>query len=924
MFRFDDDHYQNIGVGAKLSQKSLVSMAGRPEGGMVCLWKTDAVFNIDKVVLENNICVLCLGINDKKILLVNVYMNSDIWESTTLANYLDSLSKLEEILSDFNFDSVYMLGDFNADPFSGRAWHNLSEFMTRNCLRCFDYETLDSNTFTFMSYGNSFCKWLDHIIGKNGDGFEVRDIVVRHDLTGSDHLPLSASIIVKGVASNISMEQLNICDVDPSTYIEWGRLSDGDILVIENEASRLMGNFLSSDAVKCNVLGCRNINHINDIKRMYRLTVDSIERGSHHFAKERRSRDRFKVIPGWNRRVKQSHETAREDYLQWLRTGRIRDTIEFDNMKESRRMFKSDLRQCRANESNEISISVEEKYRNKCMPKFWKDVKRKKCNLKKSTVIDGKSENKDILDIFTEKFLGICQDRNGEDEARVISNLKRAWHSTRKYYLKLSASTLRAYSKQLSKGMGHDVIHSEFLVRSSDTFLDKLALFINSSYGHCVFPNDLLLGEINPTVKDLKGNVSKSSNYRPVMQSSCLLKIMEIHILSVLEEKVFINFRQFGFKKGCSTSDACYVLKETIISYTQEKGKAFVAFIDLSKAFDKVDHFVLGQQLLDRKLPPDIILLLMFYLRNQSARVCWNGEKGQIRRVESGVRQGGILSPFLFKLYIDSIINTISEKEIGCRLGFTRMNILAYADDIVLISDTYDNLDKLFALLDTAVKELKLLINKGKSKCIVFEKSKHKTYEELTLANQCYEVVNDYKYLGHLINRQLLDHDDIKYRLNLFYAQFNSVLRNFSNVTGEVLLYLFKCYCLPDYGLSLWNSAVIFSKHIFKTFNVGFSNALKKIVGSPISSSSHAAAETCDQLLLIHHVMYIEAIYFKRVFNSDNDILKLCSPYLRKGYLLKAFTETFNEKYECDLWSNSLDCLQSRISWVQRHESRRM
>ena len=143
-------------------------------------------------------------------------------------------------------------------------------------------------------------------------------------------------------------------------------------------------------------------------------------------------------------------------------------------------------------------------------------------------------------------------------------------------------------------------------------------------------------------------------------------------------------------------------------------------------------------------------------------------------------------------------------------------------------------------------------------------------------------------------------------------------------MTGEVLLYLFNCYCLPDYGLSLWNSAVIFSKHIFKSFKVGFSNALKKIVGSPLSSSSHAAAETCEQLLLNHHVMYIQARYFKRVFNSDNDILKLCSPYLRKGYLLKAFTETFNEKYECDLWSNSLDCLQSRISWVQRHESRRM
>ena len=151
-----DDHYQSIGVRAKLSQKSLESMAGRPEGGMVCLWRTSAVFNIDKVILEKNICVLCLGINTKKILLVNVYLNSVSWESATLANYLESLSRLEEILSDFNFDGVYLLGDFNADPFSGRAWHSLNDFMTRNYLKCFDYEVLDHSTFTFMSYGIPF------------------------------------------------------------------------------------------------------------------------------------------------------------------------------------------------------------------------------------------------------------------------------------------------------------------------------------------------------------------------------------------------------------------------------------------------------------------------------------------------------------------------------------------------------------------------------------------------------------------------------------------------------------------------------------------------------------------------------------------------------------------------------------------------
>ena len=93
---------------------------------------------------------------------------------------------------------------------------------------------------------------------------------------------------------------------------------------------------------------------------------------------------------------------------------------------------------------------------------------------------------------------------------------------------------------------------------------------MNSCFNHCYFPDDILKGDINPNIKDLKGNVTESSNYRPVMQSSCLLKLFEIHILSVLEERISFNCRQLGFVKGCSTADACFLLKEVIHNFTKK------------------------------------------------------------------------------------------------------------------------------------------------------------------------------------------------------------------------------------------------------------------------------------------------------------------------------------------------------------------
>ena len=170
---------------------------------------------------------------------------------------------------------------------------------------------------------------------------------------------------------------------------------------------------------------------------------------------------------------------------------------------------------------------------------------------------------------------------------------------------------------------------------------------MNACYSHCFVPESLLYGDINPTIKDTKGNNTVSPNYRRVMQSSFLLKLFEIHVLDILKEKVHFNIRQFGYEQFRSTTDACLVLKETVNKYISNKdSKVYGLFVDLSKAFDKVDHFRLGRIFLERKLPPDLILFLMYYLRNQKARIVWKGKHGDYVQIEHGVRQGGILSPF--------------------------------------------------------------------------------------------------------------------------------------------------------------------------------------------------------------------------------------------------------------------------------------
>ena len=96
-------------------------------------------------------------------------------------------------------------------------------------------------------------------------------------------------------------------------------------------------------------------------------------------------------------------------------------------------------------------------------------------------------------------------------------------------------------------------------------------------------------------------------------------------MMNILGEKIHFNQRQFGFTRGLSTTDTCFVLKEVIHDNSKNRNSSFATFIDLSKAFDKVNHFILGQKLLDSGIPVDIIFILMHYLRNQCVKVVWKG-----------------------------------------------------------------------------------------------------------------------------------------------------------------------------------------------------------------------------------------------------------------------------------------------------------
>ena len=211
--------------------------------------------------------------------------------------------------------------------------------------------------------------------------------------------------------------------------------------------------------------------------------VDCISQAASFFLRKKPSKQSFKIVPGWNRRVKNAYNDYRTDFLSWRDSGRLKPGLEFERMKDSRKVFKQALKACKADEERERCISIEQKYSSGNSKSFWSHVKNKKSNIAQSKLIDGNFLDVDIVNLFNDKFLN---DENGNldtnPDSEFLEELSGHWNAKPKFYCRISSITLKKIIKNLNPGKGHDDIHSLFLKRASEDFLNVLAKFFNAIF----------------------------------------------------------------------------------------------------------------------------------------------------------------------------------------------------------------------------------------------------------------------------------------------------------------------------------------------------------------------------------------------------------------------------------------------------------
>ena len=498
---------------------------------------------------------------------------------------------------------------------------------------------------------------------------------------------------------------------------------------------------------------------------------------------------------------------------------------------------------------------------------FWKEVKLiNNCKAPLPSNIDGTCGSENIAELwrqhYYELFNCIKNDAFIPDNVDPSENLMITPDEIQKAIINL----------ENNKACGVDHITAEHLKHASPKVIPLLVFCFYGFFKHGILPESMIAVQLVPVIKDKTGKINSKNNYRPIALASVLSKVLETIILSRIAMYISTNDNQFGFKKKHGTDMCIFALKELLSKYHGLNTTMFLCFIDSSKAFDKINHSKLFLKLTQRGVPKYIVRILAFWYSNQLVQIKWGSSVSTSFKVSNGVRQGGILSPYLYNVFMDDLSSRLNKCKTGCIVGNTVINHLMYADDMVALSPCSAGLQELLSICSQYGEQFDITYNAEKSNIMIVRSKddRRSVFPQFFLSNKTIDTCNEAKYLGHYISDDLSDDKDIQRQCSKLYAQANMLKRRFHMCSSDVKASLFRAYCTPLYTAHLWGRYRAKSLH---RLNVAYNDALRLLMRVP---RWHSASQLFVSLglptfkALLRNLMYR---FMCRLNESTNDIL---------------------------------------------------
>jgi len=767
-------------------------LVGRPYGGTSILIKNEL-----RVVTK---CIFCTDryvvVRVGNLLICNVYL--------PCVGTADRLDIVEDILQDlwawrlkYQDCTIIIGGDFNTDLEKRTDVSSyINNFLTNHSLFiCDKFSSQRQHTYVNESLGH--CSVIDYFLC-DADDVILDCCVLDPDLNLSDHLP----VVLR--CKCICQPIMPSTDVLQRSKVKQLRWDHADLLLYYNTTMHLLYPLYNELLEFENDLSSvSNVDCVNFIDSFYGKLVSCLNHSAElHVPVHYKNYYKF----WWSQELSCLKDSAIESNKIWKDAGRPRTGPIADKRNSDKRKYKNMLSRERRAETQSYTNDLHDALISKTGTSFWKCWRSKfeKKN-KSSQVIDGLADDTQIAEAFAEHFRKTCTSVNEGQSDRLRSMFRERRHDyvgspfLDEYMFDVELVDTILSQMKRGKAAGLDELTIEHLVNSHPVLVVILSKFFNLIVSAAYIPYGFRLSYTVPIPKEEPSHKGNSvDNYRAISISPIISKIFEHSILSRYSKFLGTNSNQFGFKKGSGCDHAIYSVRKVVEHFVAGGSTVNVCLLDLSKAFDKMDHSALYLKLMDRSIPVQILNVLENWFSLCMSCVKWGSVMSHFYELKAGVRQGGVLSPILFGIYIDGVFNIVDKTNIGCRIGAICTGIFMYADDIILLAPSVQALQSLISLCESELNFLCMAVNAKKSACLRFGPRYKNRCSCVTVCGRSVNWITSARYLGVYLESSFTFKCSFRVNKAKFYKAFNSIFGKIGRIASEEVLFaLIKSKCLP-------------------------------------------------------------------------------------------------------------------------------
>ena len=815
-------NYMGFGISAMEDAVTTSVLRGRPYGGvailvnksLTCYLRIKLIKALERTVL------ISLG----NTIFVNVYLP---YKSPTVVTEVENiLDEISGLLHNYQGFSLVFGGDLNTDIHVGSdVTAVIRSFMNRHHLNVVDFNldvascvTYRHKTLPAKSYVD-FLTVSDDLIN-DFHGFYILD----HALELSDHQPIILTITEdwfknnsnvkcdqpseKPRVANLRWDHANLSTYYEQTYTQLIPLLNR----INNVYTAITrGNCEFHIMYNSQCLDCKKsrASVIPIIEEWYNEFVQAIAR----IADECIPKLKVNALKfWWSQEASDLKSQSIYAHRAWINAKKPQQGFLYEEQKANKFRYKLFLKKTKENLHDEVTESLLGNLATNDHKQFWKKWK-KKFGAKPShpKIINGIQNEQAIADLFANAFIESCTPLSSESHnisAEVfhssLKNYPNYGHAT-DYSLSVELIESIIQKLKLGKAASFDKLTAEHLKFGHPCLIIIMTKILNLLFLYEYIPEAFGKSVTFPIPKSNKSRYEDNTdNYRGISISPIISKVFENCLLLKFGYMLNSSPFQFGFKSKSSCSHAHYVLQNTIDYFNERGSTVNICSLDMSKAFDRLNGYVLLNKLLSRKCPLKFINILSIWFKISCTIVKWGECYSKTVYPITGARQGSILSPLLFSVYVDDMLKRLNNSKLGCQVKYIQFNSFMYADDLLLVSLSIADLQKLLAICESEFAKIDMSINASKSSCVRIGPRFNVNVSVVLINNNPIQWSSELKYLGMTI----MAGKNIKYNFHPVKAKFFGSINNIIGKVGtrsteRVVLHLMYSKCSPilTYGL---------------------------------------------------------------------------------------------------------------------------